>query len=82
MCVEIWMELEYVDGGFTQVSLRPLHCGMSQRGAEKMLRLKIWNRGCGLGDISTEHYQLAQNSKKCSSSKIKFDLSGQKVRYL
>lgn len=52
MCVEIWMELEYVDAGFTQVSPRPSLLWDEPEGAEKTLGCRFGTGGCGLGDIS------------------------------
>ena len=52
MCVETWMELEYVDGGLTQVSPRPSSLWDEPEGAEKTLDRRFGTRGCGLGDIS------------------------------
>ena len=60
----------------------PPHCGMSQREQRKHSTADL-----GPEVVVQEIYPLAlpwlvQNSKKCSISKIKFDLSRQKVKYL
>ena len=52
MCVEIWMELEYVDAGFTQVSPRPSLLRDEPEREEKSLGCRFVTGGCGLGDIS------------------------------